>query len=115
MVDIGQATAVFAAPSTTIPRAVLAIRSPDQPVTRVDVRPGTIRLGRSLDNDVVLADARASRHHGQITARMGMLVYTDLGSTNGSFLNNAPVTEIALGPGDELQLGSSTITIEPGS
>ena len=42
-----------------------------------------------------------------------MLVYTDLGSTNGSFLNSGAVTEIALGPGDVLQLGSSTITIEP--
>ena len=44
-----------------------------------------------------------------------MLVYTDLGSTNGSFLNGSPVTEIALGPGDVLQLGSSTVTIEPAS
>jgi pSer/pThr/pTyr-binding forkhead associated (FHA) protein len=41
-----------------------------------------------------------------------MLVYTDLGSTNGSFLNGSPVTEIALGPGDVLQLGNSTVTIE---
>jgi len=114
-VDLSQATAVFAAPVPTIPRAVMAIRAPNQPVSRIDVRPGTIRLGRSLDNDVVLSDDRASRHHGQISARRGMLVYTDLGSTNGSFLNNAPVTEIALGPGDVLQLGSSTITIEPGS
>ena len=114
-IDIGQATAVFAAPAPTVPRAVMAIRSAGENPTRIDVRPGTIRVGRSLDNDVVLADDRVSRHHGQITARMGMLVYTDLGSTNGSFLNNSPVTEIALGPGDVLQLGSSTITIEPGS
>jgi pSer/pThr/pTyr-binding forkhead associated (FHA) protein len=42
-----------------------------------------------------------------------MLVYTDLGSTNGSFLNSSRVTEIALGPTDILLLGSSTITIEP--
>ena len=114
-VDISQATAIFAAPAPTIPRAVMAIRAPGQNVSRMDVRPGTIRLGRSLDNDIVLSDERVSRHHGQITARLGMLVYTDLGSTNGSFLNNSPVTEIALGPGDVLQLGSSTITIEPGS
>jgi hypothetical protein len=114
-VDLSHATAVFAAPAPTIPRAVMAIRAPGQNVTRIDVRPGTIRLGRSLDNDIVLSDERVSRHHGQITARLGMLVYTDLGATNGSFLNNSPVTEIALGPGDVLQLGSSTITIEPGS
>ena len=113
VLPISEATAVYAAASPSIPRAVLAIRSPGQPVTRLPVRPGTIRLGRALDNDVVLADDRCSRRHGQIGIRHGMLVYTDLGSTNGSFLNNGAVTEIALGPGDVLQLGSSTITIEP--
>jgi pSer/pThr/pTyr-binding forkhead associated (FHA) protein len=48
---------------------------------RVPVRPGTVRLGRSLDNDIVLPDDKVSRHHGQIGVRLGMLVYTDLGST----------------------------------
>jgi hypothetical protein len=114
-IDIGQATAVFAAPVPNAPQAVLAIRCPGQPVARIAVRQGTIRLGRSLDNDIVMADERVSRRHGQFGARHGMLVYTDLGSTNGSFLNNARVTEIALGPGDVLLVGSSTITIEPGS
>jgi len=82
---------------------------------RVPVGPGTVRLGRALDNDVVLPDQKVSRHHGQIGVRLGMLVYTDLGSTNGSFLNGRAVTEIALGPTDVLQLGSSTVTIEPTS
>ena len=113
IVPVTDATAVYAAASPSIPKAVLAIRCPGQPVTRLPVRPGTIRLGRSLDNDVVLSDDRVSRRHGQIGIRHGMLVYTDLGSTNGSFLNSGAVTEIALGPGDVLQLGSSTITIEP--
>lgn len=113
--DLSQATAVFAAPTPTTMRAMMAIRCPGQEVLRIPVRPGTMRLGRSLDNDIVLADERASRRHGQVSVRMGMLVYTDLGSTNGSYLNSGPVTEIALGPGDVLQVGSSTITIEPGS
>jgi FhaA, N-terminal domain/FHA domain len=111
--DMSQATAVYKAPTLNAPHAVLAIRCPGQPVSRIDVRQGTIRLGRSLDNDIVLADERVSRRHGQIGVRHGMLVYTDLGSTNGSFLNSSRVTEIALGPTDVLLLGSSTITIEP--
>jgi pSer/pThr/pTyr-binding forkhead associated (FHA) protein len=89
------------------------VRTPNRAVERYLVRPGTIRVGRSLDNDIVLADDKVSRHHGQIGVRLGMLVYTDLGSTNGSLLNGSTVTEIALGPGDVLQLGSSTVTIEP--
>jgi hypothetical protein len=107
------ATAVFAAPRPNTPRAQLAVRSVGQPVSRLNVRPGTIRLGRALDNDIVLPDDKVSRHHGQIGIRLGMLVYTDLGSTNGSYLNGAAVTEIALGPGDVLQVGASTITVEP--
>lgn len=114
-VDLSQATAVFAAPTANTPRAVMAIRCPGQLVTRFAARPGTMRIGRALDNDIVLGDERVSRHHGQIGVRLGMLVYTDLGSTNGSYLNGGSVTEIALGPGDVLQLGSSTVTIEPGS
>src|SRR3954452_2802848 len=110
---IGEPTAVFAAPRPNAPRAQLAVRAPGQAVTRFPVRPGTLRVGRALDNDICLSDDRVSRHHGQISVRLGMLVYTDLGSTNGSFLNGSPVTEIALGAGDVLQLGSSTVTIEP--
>jgi hypothetical protein len=107
------ATAVFAAPRPNAPRAQLAVRVPGQPVSRLTVRAGTIRLGRALDNEIVLPDDKVSRRHGQISIRLGMLVYSDLGSTNGSYLNGSPVTEIALGPGDVLQIGSSTVTVEP--
>jgi Protein of unknown function (DUF3662)/FHA domain len=110
---VGEPTAVYAAPRASAPRAQLAVRAPGHPVTRLPVRPGTLRVGRSLDNDIVLSDDKVSRHHGQIGNRLGMLVYTDLGSKNGSFLNGSTVTEIALGPGDVLQLGASTVTIEP--
>lgn len=109
------ATVVFSAPRPKGPHAQLAIRTPGSTVTRVPVSGGTMRIGRALDNDVVLADERVSRHHGQIGIRLGMLVYTDLDSTNGSYLHGSSVSEIALGPGDVLQLGSSTVTIEPGS
>lgn len=108
-------TSVFPVPQPNVPRAWLAARSPSQPVTRVVVRPGSMRIGRARDNDLVLLDDKVSRHHGQVAVRLGMLVYTDLGSTNGSFVNGAMVTEIALGPGDVLHVGNSTVTIEPGS
>ncbi len=97
--DIGEPTATYAAPQTATPRAQLAVRAPGHQVLRVPVKPGTLHMGRSLDNDIVLSDDKVSRHHGQIGVRLGMLVYTDLGSTNGSFLNGSAVTEIALGPG----------------
>ncbi|MEO6351125.1 MAG: DUF3662 and FHA domain-containing protein [Candidatus Limnocylindrales bacterium] len=108
-----QATAVFAAHQLSLPKAVLVIHIPRKPPSRLEVSAGTLRMGRSSDNEVVIDDDRVSRRHGRLAVRQGMLVYTDLGSTNGSYLNGTAVTEIALGPGDVLQVGSSTITIEP--
>jgi pSer/pThr/pTyr-binding forkhead associated (FHA) protein len=97
-----------------MPRAVLVVRAPGQLPRRVPVLSPTVRVGRATDNDVVLADDRVSRHHGQFGVRLGTLIYTDLGSRNGSFLNGSAVTEIALGPGDVLQMGGSTLAIEQG-
>jgi hypothetical protein len=110
-----EGTMIFRAAQPDLPSAVLAVHVAGRPVSQVPVSGGKIRVGRSLDNDIVLADDKVSRHHGQIGVRLGMLVYTDLGSTNGSYLNGNPVTEIALGRGDVLQLGGSTLTIEPGN
>lgn len=112
--DIG-GTRVYAAPAYNVPHAVVAVHVPGRPPVRVPVRGSTMRIGRALDNDVVLPDEGVSRHHGQISVRLGTLVYADLGSTNGSFLNGSGVTEIALGPGDVLQLGGSSLTIETGA
>jgi hypothetical protein len=110
-VDAG--TSVFSVASPASARAVIVVRVPGAAADRVPVRPGTMRIGRAADNDLALADDRVSRHHGQIGVRHGTLIYRDLGSTNGTLVNGRRVTEIALGPGDTLQLGSSTLTIEP--
>lgn len=106
-------TAVFRVASQAAARAVVVVHVPGVPVSRMPVRAGTMRVGRAADNDLALADERVSRNHGQIGVRHGTLIYRDLGSTNGTFVNGRRVTEIALGPGDTLQLGSSTLTIEP--
>jgi pSer/pThr/pTyr-binding forkhead associated (FHA) protein len=40
-----------------------------------------------------------------------MLVYRDLASANGSYLRGQRVSEVALGPGDELTLGSTSLRL----
>jgi hypothetical protein len=107
-------TAVFEAARPRVPSATIAVHVPGRPAWRVPVNGGRLRIGRAVENDIVLPDDRVSRHHGQINVRLGTLVYSDLGSTNGSFLNGARVSEIALGPTDVLLLGRSSLTIEPG-
>ena len=72
----------------------------------------SLTIGRAADNDLVLADGRVSRHHARIAGRRGTLVYTDLGSTNGSRVNGATVGELVLGAGDRIELGDTTLMVE---
>jgi FHA domain-containing protein len=112
-IDAGH-TATYEAARPNPPRATIAVHVPGRAPWRLAVGSGPLRVGRALDNDLVLPDDRVSRHHGQLSVRFGTLVYVDLGSTNGSFVNGVRVTEIALGPSDVVQLGGSALTIESG-
>lgn len=94
--------------------ALLEIRSRNGQPWAFVFRGGVVRVGRGTDNEIVLPDDRVSRRHGQLTARQGTLVWTDLGSSNGSLVNGAAAREIALGVGDVVRLGNSTLTIRPG-
>lgn len=94
--------------------ALIEIRSRNGQPWAFVFRGGLVRIGRGTDNEIVLPDDRVSRRHGQLTSRQGTLVYTDLGSSNGSQVNGAPVREIALGVGDVVRVGNSTLTIRPG-
>jgi hypothetical protein len=107
-------TATYETARPSAPRATVAVHVPGRAPWRVAVSSGRVRVGRALDNELVLPDDRVSRHHGQLSVRFGTLVYVDLGSTNGSFVNGVRVTEIALGPSDVVQLGGSALTIEAG-
>jgi len=106
------ATRVFSIPRPTAPRAVLRVTDPDGRVRDVMVEPGGLTIGRATDNDLVAVDGRVSRHHGRIVGRRGTLVYSDLGSTNGSRVNGVPVTEVVLGVGDRLEVGDTALVVE---
>jgi diguanylate cyclase (GGDEF)-like protein len=70
-----------------------------------------VTLGRALEADVRVNDARASRLHARIRterdAGSGETRYRiiDLGSTNGTLLNGRPITEAVLEEGDKLVIG----------
>ena len=60
---------------------------------RFTLRPGAAaRIGRALDNDIVVADASVSRHHATIEAVNGSFTLRDLGSQNGTFIGGARIT-----------------------
>lgn len=65
-----------------------------------------ISIGRADDNVVVLDDASVSGHHAEIKQTENGLVLRDLGSTNGTKVNDLPVTEAVLNDGDTICFGS---------
>jgi hypothetical protein len=69
-------------------------------------------LGRLPDNSICLTDGRLSRHHAQIEFRDGDYWLTDLGSQNGTLLNDRPLTEARrLREGDLIELGTTRLTV----
>lgn len=63
------------------------------------------RIGRGLDNDIVIDDPRVSRHHAEVRWQAGRYSLFDMGSTNGTFLNDMQVSEAQLSVGDRVSLG----------
>ncbi len=105
-------TAVFVVPDAEGPRASFREIRPDQSSRTISFDGRPLTIGRAPDNRVVLRDGRASRHHARIDARRGSLVLTDLGSTNGSYVNDRRVESVALGEGDRIRLGATVLVVE---
>jgi pSer/pThr/pTyr-binding forkhead associated (FHA) protein len=68
---------------------------------------GTHILGSAEGADILVPDTTISAQHGQFTVGGGQIAYQDLGSQNGSFISEQPITElVALTVGHILQVGS---------
>lgn len=73
---------------------------------------GQTVIGRGADCDIRLMSSSVSRKHGMLELSGNDLVFSDLGSSNGSFVNGTAVkTPITVRNGDELLLGELTFTI----
>jgi hypothetical protein len=71
-----------------------------------------VNLGRGLDNDLVINHPRVSRHHAQLQQREGQWWLIDLGSANGTAVNDQPISEMILQPGDVISLAGIEIRFE---
>jgi DNA-binding SARP family transcriptional activator len=98
--------------ATVIRRPVAAaLRGPDGQRYALAV-PAT-RLGRSIDNDIVLSDVKVSRHHAVITDNGTAFVITDLGSFNGVRVRGQRIDFSAeLFAGDPIRIGDQEFTLE---
>ncbi len=63
-----------------------------------------VRIGRRLENNLVLDDPRVSRTHAELRAINGRYVLFDLNSTGGTFVNGLRITQSVVYPGDVISL-----------
>ncbi len=66
---------------------------------------GTTKIGRHAYNDVALDHITVSRSHCQVFIDESGPTLTDLGSTNGTYLNGRLVEHAGIASGDELMIG----------
>lgn len=71
-----------------------------------------ITLGRSPDADIVVLDEKASRLHCGIRLWDGDFYIKDLKSKNGTFVNGLRVEMAKLNTGDQIRIGSFTMTFD---
>ncbi len=90
-----------------MPRLVINPGTPQ--AWEIQLKPGLNFLGRGASNDFKLEDPSVSGSHCQIIVENGSTVIKDMGSTNGTFVNRAKVTESRLESGQPFRLGSVDI------
>jgi pSer/pThr/pTyr-binding forkhead associated (FHA) protein len=92
------------------PRLVVERAPGHTPGMEYDIGEGAV-MGRGEQAEIRLDDPFASSRHAKLTRQGGIVVLEDLGSTNGTYLNE----EILAGPqplhaGDRVRIGDSEFT-----
>lgn len=105
-------------PQDTLTRKTAAVRKPGaELVEKTGMRQGAgyplstrcMIIGRRNSNDICLEDSNVSRVHVSIDYVDGDYYITDLGSTNGTFVNEIRVSKKKLTEGDRIRLGTTVL------
>ncbi len=82
------------------------------PRDHISISDGPVTIGRMSTNDIVLSDPNVSRHHAELRREGDAWVLVDLGSTNGSLVNDKPTRSHELSHGDRLRFGTSELIFD---
>jgi adenylate cyclase len=107
---------VFRPPSEQEPAALASFlfRSGDLKGRRLSIKVPVANIGRGEYNDVIIADPSVSTMHAKLQRRDAIWILTDLGSTNGTYVEGERLTgEVPLGPGTTLRFGDVSALFEP--
>ncbi|MDQ1484847.1 MAG: hypothetical protein QOJ62_540 [Actinomycetota bacterium] len=80
--------------------------------TSINLGDAPVTIGRANDSTLVLTDDYASTRHARVFPRDGQWLVEDLGSTNGTFLDRAKVTQpTPVGPGVPIRIGKTVLQL----
>jgi hypothetical protein len=98
------------APSAASGEAVVVLLEEGHEARTYQLHKKSVAIGRLPECDIVISDPGASRRHATITREDGgEYVLTDLGSTNGTIVNDEPVGEHVLSDGDRITIGNTVL------
>lgn len=108
----GAARRSGATPKKGRPPRELVIHTPQSRPRVVRLEAHDVTFGRSGTSTVTLDDPYISDHHARVFLRDGEWCIADLGSTNGTFVNQVKVTApTPIAPGDQLGIGKTTVEV----
>ena len=81
-------------------------------VTRHEITDKAIVIGRDPSCDLFFSDHKLSRRHARMEPEAGKLKIVDLGSRNGSWVNERRINEEFIEPSDAIRLGGLRIAYE---
>jgi signal transduction histidine kinase len=79
-----------------------------------DLTQPVLAVGRDSTNQVRLHDTEVSRRHAEFRLVNGGYHLVDVGSANGTFVNNQQVKEASLQAGDQVRIGQSVLVYSAG-
>ncbi|MBO3724134.1 DUF3662 domain-containing protein [Actinomyces bowdenii] len=100
--------------------AAAATASPAQPIVDINGQrylltgPVTV-IGRGSEADIIVDDSGVSRRHLEIRLTQGNTIATDMGSTNGTFVEGQRVDAVTLVDGNTLTIGRTQIMFWDGT
>ncbi|OBG59923.1 ABC transporter ATP-binding protein [Mycobacterium sp. E2989] len=86
-----------------------------RPGRAVESTPGAIKIGRANDNDIVIPEVLASRHHATLVPTPHGTEIHDNRSINGTFVNGARVDSAVLHDGDVVTIGNIDLVFAGGT